>query len=99
MTLVVGVSRPARRRHGRRWRGDLGAPALRTEDVVAVGEEAAAHQRRVAAVTHEAVAVPVALLKRDELRATQTGDSLDTLDALLGKQLSEAVGAVRLVLP
>lgn len=75
----------------------LGAAALWAEDVIAVGEEATAHQGAVTPVTHEAVAVPVTLLKRDELCAAQTSDSLGALDALLGKQVSEAVGAVGLV--
>lgn len=78
--------------------GRLGTSALGAQDIVPVGEEAAAHQRAVTAVAHEAVAVPVALLKRDELGASQASDSLGALDALLGKQISEAVGAVRLVL-
>lgn len=42
--------------------------------------------------------MPVALLKRDELGAAQTSDSLGALDAFLGKQFSEAVSTIGLIL-
>jgi len=38
--------------------------------------------------------VPVALVKRNELRSSKTSDGLDASAALLGKELSETVGAV-----
>jgi len=76
----------------------LGTSTFGAEDVVSVGEESATHQRTAAAVAVEAVAVPVALLERDELCATKTSDGLGTFDAFLGEEITEAVSTVRLVL-
>lgn len=83
------------------WSRDWSAlrtAAVRAEDVGAVGEEATAHQGHVTLVAHEAVAVPVALLERDELGAAQASDGLGAATALLGEEVAEALGAVRLVL-
>lgn len=76
----------------------LSSAAVGTEDVGTVGEEAAADQRGVTLVTDEAVAVPVALFKRDELGSSQSGDWLGTSAAFLGEELTEALGAVRFLL-
>jgi len=49
----------------------LGAAAVGTEHLGAVSEKAAADQRRVATVADEALAVPVLLVERNELRSTE----------------------------
>lgn len=49
-----------------------GLAALGAEHVVAIGQEASAHQRLVALVAAEAVAVPVAVVERDELGTSKT---------------------------
>lgn len=46
--------------------------ALGTNDVVSVGDEAAADERCVASSADEAVVVPVPVLKRDETRASDS---------------------------
>lgn len=71
--------------------------ALRTDDVLLVGDETAADQRRLADGADEAVVVPVAVLERDETGTTDSGNWLDTGGASLGEQLAEALGTVRLL--
>jgi len=62
-----------------------------------VGEESATHQRSVEAITSKAVRVPVAVIKGDELSAPKSSNRTAASAALLGKKVSEAVGAVRSV--
>ena len=50
----------------------LGPAAVGTEHFSAVGQETAADQRRVTAVADETFAMPVTIVERYELRATQT---------------------------
>lgn len=50
---------------------------LRADDVLLVGDETAANQRRLADGTDEAIVVPVAILERDE---TRTADAYGTED-------------------
>jgi len=52
--------------------GALRAAAVGAEDLGAVGEEAATDERLDAAVADEALAVPVTLVERDELRPAQS---------------------------
>lgn len=71
--------------------------ALRADDVLLVGDEAASDQRRFADGADKAIVVPVAILERDETRTADTGDWLGTGGASLREQLAEAVGAVWLL--
>lgn len=75
----------------------LGAAAVGAEHLGAVGEEAAADQRRVAAVADETLAVPVTIVERNELRSTQPGDRFAAAAALLGEEVAEAFRAERLL--
>lgn len=72
--------------------------ALGAEDIALIGEKATAHQTGVAAVATEAVRVPVAIIKRDELGSAQSGDGAGAAAALLSEELAEAVGAVGCVI-
>lgn len=45
----------------------------------------------------EAIVVPVAVLERDELGATDAGDRFAARVALLREELAEAIRAVRLI--
>lgn len=68
--------------------------ALGADDVLAAREEAATDEGHAALVAAEAIAVPVALVKRDEFGASQSSDGFGAPAALLGKEFSETVGAV-----
>lgn len=72
-----------------------GLSALGAHDVFAAGQEATAHQGHAALVAAEAIAVPVALVERDELGSSKPSDGPGATTALLGKEFSETVGAVR----
>lgn len=76
---------------------DLLFGALRADDVLGVGDEALAHQRRLALRADEAVVVPVAVLERDEAGAADASDGLGAGRAALGEQFAEALGAVGLL--
>jgi len=67
------------------------------QDVFAVGQEALADQGNVTLVAVEAIAVPVALFKRDELRAANTSDWFRAATALLGEEIPVALGAIRML--
>ena len=56
------------------------ASAIRTQDVLLVGQEALAHQADVTAVAAEAIRMPMAVVERDELRTTKAckGRKADT---------------------
>jgi len=77
---------------------NLGTSAVWAEDVCAVSEEAASDQRRNALVTLEAITMPVALLKRDELGSTKTSNRLGAATTLLGEEFTKAAGAVWLLI-
>lgn len=64
---------------------------VRTQDVLFAGEEASSHQRHTALLTVEAVVVPLTLLKRDVLTASQTTDRGGAVGTLLGEQVTETV--------
>lgn len=68
--------------------------AFRAQDVAFIGQKATTHEAGVAAVAAEAVAVPVAVIERDELCSAQPGDGARAAAALLGEELAEAVSAV-----
>jgi len=71
--------------------------AFRADDVLLVGDEAAAYQTGAALGAEEAVVVPMAVLERDKLGATDSSDGLVACEAPLGKQLAEAFSAIRLL--
>lgn len=70
---------------------------LRTDDILLVGDEATADQRRFAHGADEAIVVPVTVFERDETGTADSGDWLYASGASLGEQLSEALGTVRLL--
>lgn len=76
----------------------LSSSTVGTQDFRSVSQETASNERRVTPIANEAFAVPVTLIKWYELRASQSGDWLHTPTALLGKQVSKAVSAVRLLI-
>lgn len=76
---------------------ELGFGAIGTDDVLLIGDESATNQARSAVGAEEAIVVPVTVLERDELGASDTGDWFAAGRASFGKQLAEAFGAVRLV--
>lgn len=71
--------------------------ALRTDDVILIGDESTANQAGLANGTEEAIVVPVSVFERDELGATNSCDGFVASVATFGKQFAKAVGAVRLV--
>lgn len=71
--------------------------ALGADDVGSVGDEALAHQGGLALRADEAVVVPVAVLERDEAGAADASDRLGAGRAPLSEELSEALGAVGLL--
>lgn len=73
--------------------------AIGAKDVCPVGDEALAHQGALAHGTDEAIIVPVPIFEGDEAGATNAGDGLSASSAPLGKELSEAVSAIGLVIP
>lgn len=73
--------------------GTIGA-----QNVGSVGDKATTHQTGLAAGTHEAVVVPVAILKRDEACAANSCYGLHTGRATFGKQLAKALGTVGLLI-
>lgn len=73
--------------------------ALWANDVLSVGDEALADQRRLALRADEAVVMPVTVLERDEASAADACDRLGARGAALREQLPEALGAVRLLVP
>lgn len=73
--------------------------AVGAQDVVALGEEAASHQRHRALHAGETLAVPLTLLKGDVLRSCQTGDRLGAAHTLLCIQVAETLKAVWVVFP
>lgn len=66
---------------------------FRTDDVLIVGDEAAAHQAGLTGSAEEAIVMPMAVFEGDELGASNSGDGLVAGRATLGKQFSEAFGA------
>lgn len=70
---------------------------LRTDDILLVGDEATADQGRFAHGADEAIVVPVTVFERDETGTADSGDWLDASGTSLGKQFSEALGTVRLL--
>lgn len=74
------------------------AAAVGAQDVVALGEETAAHQRHGALHAGETLAVPLPLLKGHILRSRQTGDGFGTAHTFLGIQVAKAIQAVGVVL-
>jgi len=85
------------RRGWSRGLGRLLITARRAHDRLVVGQEAFTYQTGVTLVTVETVAMPVALLERDELGAADTGDGLGATAALLGVEISVTLGAVGLL--
>lgn len=73
--------------------------ALRAQDVVAFGEEAAADQGHGALLAVEAVVVPLALLEGNVLAASKAADGGGAGGTLLGIKAAEAVEAVGKVIP
>lgn len=71
--------------------------AFRTDDVLFVGYETAANQRRFADGADEAIVVPVTVLERDETGTADSSDWLDTGGASLGEQFPETLGTVWLL--
>lgn len=71
--------------------------AFGTDDVVSIGNETASNQRCFAAGANEAIIVPVSVLEGDESSASEPGNWLSASSASLGKQLSEAVSTIWLV--
>jgi len=71
--------------------------AVWTENFGAVGEESSADEGRVTTVADETLAVPVTLIKRDKLSATESCDWLRTPATFLGEQVAETLGAVGLL--
>jgi len=78
--------------------GRLRLATLRAQDGRAIEQEALADERRLTTITDKAVAVPVAILKRHKLGTAKTSNCFQASITLLGKQVSIAVGAVRLVI-
>lgn len=74
------------------------AATLWAQDVSFVHKETFADHRRLAFVTYKTVAVPVTILKRDELRSSKTSDGFRTSAALLGEQLSVTLGTIWLII-
>lgn len=75
------------------WSSDVFA-TLRTQDVIALGQEATAHQRHRALLAVEAIVVPLALFKGDVLATSKTTDRGGAGGALLGIQVAKAVETV-----
>lgn len=74
------------------------AATLWAQDVSFVHKETFADHRRLAFVTYKTVAVPVTILKRDELRSSKTSDGFRTSATLLGEQLSVTLGTIWLII-
>jgi len=70
---------------------------LGTQNLVDVSQEAPSDEGVIAAVAAEAVTMPVAIIERNELRASQTSDWLGAAATLLGEEFPEAVSAVGLL--
>lgn len=77
------------------WWRSVVVVAVCTQDLVAVGEEAGAHQRHRAARTLEARLVPLPVLKRHVLPVSKPCDGRVAAGALLGVQAAETLDAVR----
>jgi hypothetical protein len=75
----------------------LRSPAVGAQDLGAVGKEATPDERRVASVAVEAFAVPVTIVERYEFCSAETSDRFRTPTTLLGEQVAETVGTVRLL--
>lgn len=72
--------------------------ALGAESVRAIEEESFVDERNAAAMALEAVCVPVTILKRHKFRLAKTCNRFTASKALLGKQLTVAVGTVWLLI-
>lgn len=72
--------------------------AFGTQNVGSISDEALADQGVSAHGTDEAVVVPVAVLERDEAGSADSSDRLGAGGASLGKQLTEALGTVWLLI-
>jgi len=72
--------------------------ALGAEDVVTFSEEATANQGHGALLAVEAVVVPLALLERNVLAASEAADGGGAGGALLGVKVAEAVETIRKVI-
>jgi len=72
--------------------------AVRAQNVVTVGKETLADERRGALLAVEMLIVPMAVFKGNVLRPSEPGDGLGALEALFGEKLSKAVGAKGLFL-
>jgi len=72
----------------------LDATAVGTQDVGGISEKASSHERHVAFVADETVAVPMSVLKRNKLCPAKSRDWLGAANALLGEEISEAVSAI-----
>lgn len=72
--------------------GTIGA-----QDIGSVGDEATTHQTSLAAGTHKAVVMPVAILKRYEACAANACYGLHTGRAPFGKELAKALRTIGLL--
>lgn len=67
---------------------------VRAQDVIFIGEEASPHQGQAALFAVKAIVVPLTLLKRYVLTATQTTYGVGAVGTLLCKQVAKAVETV-----
>jgi len=75
-----------------------GFSAVRAQDVVPVGEKSLSDKSNRAFLAVKMLVVPMAVFKGNVLGASQSGYGFGALEALLGKEVSEAIGAIRLFL-
>lgn len=76
-------------------RAGLGTAAVGTQDLGAIRQEAPADERGGASIADETLAVPMTVIKRYELCATETSDGSDAATAFLGEEVSKAFSAER----